>query len=139
MKIIKVKVDIKWNEFTNSEVENINVIFDWQKYYLDNIPIFKNSLSLWDEISVRKDWKYLYLDKIIKKSWNKTIRLYFPETTLDIVKNNILENLKKIWCSFEWFKGYLFWINIPKDKNFENIINLLEKNIDYIFYEISDE
>ena len=140
MKNIKVKFDVTWNELSNSDVENLWCIFDEvnKKIFLDNIPVYKNNISYLDEISVKIKWDEIWFDTVVKKSGNKTMKLYFFRWIDEKIIKSILKELTKLWLSYEWHWWYLFWVNIPEKNSLETVYIFLNKYADKLSYEISN-
>lgn len=97
------------------------------QYRLDNSPFFAFGLSWQDivETQVGPDGTLGYI-RTIEKSGNRTVRIVFTEyPSTDERSRTVLEEIRKLGCSYEGMQPKLVSINVPPDVSLESLTNLL--------------
>lgn len=136
----KVKFEFYNTLLERNEVETIyaKLVDEKQMYYqLENIPFFVQGFSFGDIVKVEQCDDFLKVLHLVKESGNGTLNIIFLDPKNEIYKKGILGNIEELGCGYEGIenvvKGY-YTVNIPENKNYENLISLLEKeknNIDF--------
>lgn len=97
-------------------------------YRLDNSPFFAYGLSWRDVVEARvgSDGVLDYV-RVIRKSGNRTVRIIFPAYgSSDDKARVVLEEIRKLGCSYEGMKPSLVSVNVPPDINLASVTNFLK-------------
>ena len=133
----KVLFRVPSNDLDSDEAD-IETLWAWRlgddKYKLDNLPFFAYSVS-WEDIVFApfdEGEGFPTFQKVIEKSGNRTIRLFFEKPYAESRSQNMLKGLEDLGCSFERANKRFYCLNIPPDASLESVANyLIERKIQF--------
>jgi hypothetical protein len=95
------------------------------RYRLKNFPFFKYGISyddIFEASSNVADDPRLYITKVIEKSGNKTLRIFFGESIeTSEYSRNVLKTLNDFGCGYEGNGARFFVVNVQPHCNFNEV------------------
>lgn len=129
---IKIKFEFYNTFLEKNEVETMwaKLVDDKQLYYqLENIPFFVQGFSFGDIVKVEESEDFPKVLHLVKESGNGTLNIIFLDPENEVYKKEILAKIEGLGCGYSGIenivKGY-YSVNIPENKNYEKIVELLE-------------
>jgi hypothetical protein len=129
----KVLFRVPCNDGTDEA--HVETLWAWSlendNYKLDNLPYFAYSVSCGDIVYAPfdPDEGFPTYQKVVERSGNKTIRLFFEEAYEDGNSTfNSIQDIVAMGCEFEGSSRKYFCINIPPKADFNTVADYLIKN-----------
>lgn len=118
----------------NNEWEQLWVLrLDDRNFSLCCIPFFVYDLSLGDEVETDENY---VVQRVLKTSDQYTFRIWFGGSAYATIRNEVLQEIKRLSIWFEWSSNNLLAISVNADRA-QNVANYLhaQQNTGKLIYE----